>query len=98
MVLFSFPEDSRWDPVLDAVAFGVEIGEYRGVVRVRREVFRRLLGHRPTPEQCVEAYHLCRTALEQAAEAKLRRRELAEDGNLDLTGRDLARAGSGEPG
>jgi hypothetical protein len=33
-----------------AVDFGVEIGEYRGVVRVRRRVFQRLLPERPTPE------------------------------------------------
>jgi hypothetical protein len=35
--------------------FGVEIGEYRGVVRVPRRVFQRLLPGRPTPERCVEA-------------------------------------------
>jgi hypothetical protein len=36
-----------------AVEFGVEIGEYRGVVRVPRRVFQRLLPERPTPERCV---------------------------------------------
>jgi hypothetical protein len=39
------------------VEFGVEIGEYRGVVRVPRRVFlQRLLPQRLTPERCVEAY------------------------------------------
>jgi hypothetical protein len=38
------------------VEFGVEIGEYRGVVRVSRRVFQRLLPERPTPERCVETY------------------------------------------
>jgi len=41
--------------------FGVEIGEYRGVVTVPRRVFQRLLPERPTPEKCVEAYYLQRT-------------------------------------
>ena len=31
-----------------AVEFGVQIGEYRGVVRVPRRVFQRLLSERPT--------------------------------------------------
>jgi len=50
-----------------AVEFGVEIGEYRGVVRVPRRVFQRLLPERPTPERCVEAYYLQRTRFESTA-------------------------------
>jgi hypothetical protein len=30
------PEDARWNADRQAVEFGVEIGEYRGMVRVRR--------------------------------------------------------------
>jgi hypothetical protein len=33
------------------VGFGVEIGEYRGVVGVLRRVFRRLLPERPTLDE-----------------------------------------------
>jgi hypothetical protein len=62
------------------VEFGVEIGEYEGVVPVLRRVFKRLLPERPTPERCVEAYYLQRTRFESIAERKLRRRELAKDG------------------
>ncbi len=40
-MFFSFPEDARWNPDLQAVEFGVSIGEYEGVVRVPRDVFRR---------------------------------------------------------
>jgi hypothetical protein len=36
------------------VEFGVEIGEYSGVVRVPRRVFQGLLPERPTPERCIE--------------------------------------------
>jgi hypothetical protein len=61
------------------VEFGVEIGEYRGVVRVRRGVFQRLLAERPTPERCVETYHPQRTRFERIAERKLRRRQLTEE-------------------
>ena len=41
--VFTFPEDAPWNAERRAVEFGVEIGEYRGVVRVWRRVFQRLL-------------------------------------------------------
>jgi len=59
------------------------------VVRVLRRVFQRLLADTPSPERCVEAYHLQRTRFERVAERKLRRRQLTEDGNVEITGRDL---------
>jgi hypothetical protein len=59
-MFFTFPEDARWNALRQAVEFGVEIGEYRGVVRVPRRVFQRLLPERPTPEKCVEAHWLTR--------------------------------------
>jgi hypothetical protein len=88
-MFFTFPEDARWDADMQAVEFGVEIGEYSGVVRVPRRVFQRLLSERPTPERCVEAYYLQRTRFESIAERKLRRRQLTEDGNVEIGGRDL---------
>jgi hypothetical protein len=57
-MFFTFPKDARWNAERRAVEFGVEIGEYRGVVRVPRRVFQRMLPERPTPERCVEAYYL----------------------------------------
>jgi hypothetical protein len=72
-----------------AVEFGIEIGEYAGIVRVGRRVFQHLLSDSPTPERCVEGYHLHRTRFEQIAERKLRRRQLTDDGNVEITGRDL---------
>ena len=94
-MFFTFPEDARWNVERQAVEFGVEIGEYRGVVRVPRRVFQRLLPERPTPEWCLEAYYLQRTRFERIAERKLRRRQLTEDGNVEISGRDL-REGSSE--
>jgi hypothetical protein len=61
------------------------------VIKVPRGVFQRLLPKRPTPERCVEAYYLQRTRFEGIAERKLRRRQLAEDRNVEIGGRDLGR-------
>jgi hypothetical protein len=88
-MLFTFPENARWDTSRQAVEFGVAIGEYEGVVRVGRHVFRRFVDGAVTPERCVEVYHLHRTRLECIAERKLRNRQLTDDGNVDITGRDL---------
>ena len=79
--------------------FGVEIGEYHGVVRVPRRVFQRLLPERPTPERCVEAHYLQRTRFESIAERKLRRRQLIEDGECGDQRAGLARGlrGHGAP-
>jgi hypothetical protein len=56
---------------------------------VPRHVFRRFVDGAVTPERCVEAYHLHRTRFERIAERKLRDRQLTEDGNVEITGRDL---------
>jgi hypothetical protein len=88
-MFFTFPEDARWNADRQAVEFGVMIGEYDGVVRVPRRLFQGLLADRPTPERCVEAYYLQRTRFERVAERKLRRRLLTEDGNVEISGRDL---------
>jgi len=52
-LFFTFPEGAHWNAERQAVEFGVEIGEYSGVVRVPRRVFQRILPDRPTPERCV---------------------------------------------
>ena len=48
-MFFTFPEDARWNAERQAAEFGVEVGEYRGVVRVPRRVFQRLLPSGPLP-------------------------------------------------
>jgi hypothetical protein len=62
-----------------------------------RRVFQRLLGQRPSPERCVEAYHLHRTRLELIVERKIRRRQLSDDGNVEITGRDLRERDAAPP-
>src|SRR5215469_6591406 len=56
------------------IQFGIGVGGYQGVVRVPRRVFQILLPEAPTPERCVECFHLDRTRLEFIAERKVRRR------------------------
>ena len=65
-MFFTFPDDARWNAERQAMEFGVEIGEYCGVVRVPRRVFQRLFSERPTPERCFEAYYLCELASREA--------------------------------
>ena len=89
-VFFRFPEDARWNAERQAVEFGIGVGEYEGVVRVPRQVFRRFIDGGVTPERCLEAYHLQRTRFELVGERKLRSRQLADDGNVEINGRDLA--------
>ncbi len=96
-MFFTFPEDARWNPDRNAVEFGIGVGEYEGVARVGRRVFQRLLAQSPTPERCLEAYHLHRTRLELIAERKVRRRQLADDGNIEITARDLRERDSRPP-
>ena len=91
-MFFRFPEDASWNSDRQGVEFGVGIGEYEGVVRVSRQVFRRLVDGSITPERCVETYHLQRTRFELVAERKLRNRQLTDDGNIEITERDLQEA------
>jgi hypothetical protein len=88
-MFFRFPPDARWNPERPAVEFSIGVGEYEGVVSVGRRVFQALLDQSPTPERCVEAYYVHRTRLELIAERKVRRRQLTDDGNVEITGRDL---------
>ena len=88
-MFFSFPEDARWNPDRQAVEFGVAVGEYEGVVRVSRQLFRRFIDGSVTPERCIEAYHLQRTRFERIAEQKVRNRQLTDDANVEIVGQDL---------
>jgi hypothetical protein len=93
-MLFRFPPDARWNPERSVVEFGIGIGDYEGVVRIPRRVFQTLLDKAPTPERCLEeAYYLQRTGFELIAESKLRRRQLTDDLNVEITGRDLRELG-----
>ena len=91
-MFFSLSLDARWESDRCCVTFG--IGEYEGVVRVHRRVFQSLLSENPTPERCLEAYHLHRIRLERIAERKVRRRQLTDDG---MSRSRAATSGNGEP-
>src|ERR1700680_5251458 len=96
-MFFRFPPNALWNPERSAVEFGIGVGEYEGVVRVGRRVFQRLLHEAPTPERCVEAYYLQRTRLALIAERQVRRRQLTDDANIEITGRDLRERNSRPP-
>ena len=59
--------------------FGVEIGECRGVVRVPRGVFQRLLAERALPPAVHRSLVPPGTRFESIAERRLRRPQLTED-------------------
>src|SRR5258708_3852439 len=88
-MLVNFPHDARWNAERQAVELGVGIGEYEGTVTIARRVFQRFVDGAVTPERCLESYHLQRTRFELIAERKLRNRQLTDDGNVEITGRDL---------
>jgi hypothetical protein len=88
-MFFRFREDARWDSDRCCFAFGIGIGEYEGVVRVARRVFQSLLDESPTSNRCLDAYYLDRTRLERIVERKVRRRQLTDDGNVEITSGDL---------
>jgi Protein of unknown function (DUF1488) len=89
MLFFEFPEDARWNGQRDAVESSVILRPYEGTVRIGRRVFQGLLDQRPTPERCIETFHLQRTRFEMIAERKLRQRKLTDTGDVEITGRDL---------
>jgi hypothetical protein len=88
MPIFVFPDDASWNEELRAVEFGIEVGEYLGRVFVPRNVFQALLSS-PSPETCLEAYHLDRALFERAAEHKVVLRQLNDDANIELSLKDL---------
>jgi hypothetical protein len=89
MLFFEFPEDARWNDDRDCVEFSVILRPYEGIARIGRRVFQNLLDQSPTPERCMEAFHLQRTRFEIIVERKLRRRQLTETGDVEVTGRDM---------
>src|SRR5580658_10234856 len=89
MQFFEFPEDAAWNDEHDCVEFSVILRPYEGTVRIGRRVFQRLLDQSPTPERCVEAFYLQRTRFELIVERKIRRRQLTDDDNVEITGCDL---------
>jgi Protein of unknown function (DUF1488) len=91
MGMFAFPDDPEWNPEREAVVFTVELGEYRGTCRVPRRVFHDLIGHRPSPEECLQHFHLARTEFERIVERKLEARDLDDDANLSISTRDVRR-------
>jgi hypothetical protein len=76
-MFFRFPPDVRWNSERSIVEFGIGVREYEGVVRVSRRVFQILLPEAPTPERCLETYHLYRTRLASRSDIRMARLRIA---------------------
>ena len=79
------PSVTPWNAERQAVEFGVEIGEYRGAVRVPRRVIQGLLPEPPTPEGCLQAL-LPPTDPSRAAPRGSAEGQVTEDGNVEISG------------
>jgi hypothetical protein len=87
--MFVFPEAVRWNECEDAVEFSVRLGDYEGRVFVPRRVFQSLIGARPQPADRVAHFHLNRTDFERIAERRIQARQLDDDANIRIIGRDV---------
>jgi Protein of unknown function (DUF1488) len=87
--MFAFPDDASWNAEEDAVEFAIRLGDYAGRVFLPRRVLQSLIGARPKAEDCIAHFHLNRTEFERIAEARVRARQLDDDANIRITGRDL---------
>jgi hypothetical protein len=88
-MLFRFPPDARWNPERSVVEFGIGVGEYEGVVRVSRRAFQILLPEIPTPERCLGSLPSSPDPARTHRRAEGSARRLTDDGNVEITGRDL---------
>jgi hypothetical protein len=88
-MFFTFPEDARWNAERQAVEFGVEIGEYHGVVRVSRRVFQRLLPERPTPQRCVEGLLSSAHPVREHCQAEAAAATVERGWKIGISGRHL---------
>nr|WP_246499873.1 DUF1488 family protein [Azospirillum soli] len=65
---------------------------HRGHCAVHRLAFRTLLGHTPTPADCLAHFARHRAAFHKAATRKIAARNLPPDSSLHLNSRDIERA------
>jgi hypothetical protein len=79
-----------WRSDIDGLAFAPE--GHAGICAVHRLAFRTLLGHAPTPEDCVAYFKANEQAFQAAARGKIVRRGLGPGANFHLTSRDVAAA------
>jgi hypothetical protein len=83
-----FPPDARWNPQRSPVEFSIGIGEYEGVVRVPQRVFQHLLAETLHRNDAWKPTIFIGLGSNSSPERKVRRR-LTDDGNVEITGRDL---------
>jgi hypothetical protein len=87
--VLTFPEDARWGAERQAVEFGVQMASTAVWSGSRGASSNDYCQSGPPAERCIGVYHLQRTRFESIPEPKLRRRQLTEDGNAEISLRDL---------
>jgi hypothetical protein len=88
-MFFRFPEDARWKPIGRQSSSASVSANTRAWSACRARSSGALSTSAITPERCLEAFHLQRMRFELIVERKLRNRQLTDDGNVEITGRDL---------
>ena len=89
LIDFTFPEDARWNPERRPWSSGSRSTSTAAWSGCAAAGDPRATAGAAHPEPCVEANYLQRTRFECIAKRKLRRRQLTEDGNVEISGRDL---------
>jgi hypothetical protein len=85
-------EGAQWRHDIDALVF--EPDGHRSLCMVHRLAFRGLLRVTPTPDDCMAYFAAHEAAFQQAAQAKILRKQIKSGTNFHLTSRDLSRTGS----
>ena len=88
-IFFAFAGDAHWTAERQAAEFGVGIGEYRGVVSVRRRVFQRVLPEAAHPQAMRRGVLPPADAVRGHRREKASPAQLTEDENVEISGRDL---------
>ena len=88
-MFFTFPDDARWNAERQAVEFCVEIGNTTASCGYPGACFSACCRRRPPPNAALKHTICSGHALRGVAEQKLRWRQVTEDGNVEITGRDL---------
>lgn len=80
--------DAVWRDDLDALQFPA--GNGGALCMIHRLAFRKLIGHDPREQDCLDWYDVNAAVFHAAAIAKMARLELSEDRNLHIDSRDIS--------
>jgi hypothetical protein len=85
-MFFRFPPDARWNPDRITVEFGIGVGEYEGVVRAFPGASSKSCYWKPSR---LNAASKPTIFTGRGSNSSVRRKQLTDDGNVEITGRDM---------